>query len=191
MSELGSIDGKFIEENSKQNLVKPRKKFAPYTKGQRAARRKKVYRLHFELGYPAVRIAELMKVDKNTINNDIQLLYKELGKEFNKIPYEEFFAKHIARLDGQRSRLLEQLEKCKDFEQKLSVEKMVLDIDSRLLQTTSKLYNNNINVWQTASKALNNYAENKKLNYRFTTPFELYEVSDKARMKIDKILKEG
>lgn len=70
----------FIEENKKINLVRPRKKFAPYTKAERLKRRKEVYRLHFELGIPAIRIADMMNVDKNTVNNDIQLLYRELGK---------------------------------------------------------------------------------------------------------------
>ncbi|MGI0048744.1 MAG: hypothetical protein ACREAW_04315, partial [Nitrososphaera sp.] len=72
MSEVPSgfdIDPEFINESSKTNLVKPRKKFAPYTKAERLKRRKEVYRLHFELGVPAIRIADMMNVDKNTINN--------------------------------------------------------------------------------------------------------------------------
>jgi hypothetical protein len=73
------VSREFIEENRRLNLVKPRKKFVPYTKVERVRRRKEVYRLHFELGIHAVKIAEMMKVDKNTVNNDIQLLYRATG----------------------------------------------------------------------------------------------------------------
>lgn len=77
------VNQDFIEENKKMNLVRPRKKFAPYTKIERTKRRNEVYRLHFEKGIPALRIAEIMHVDKNTINNDIQTLYREAGKQFD------------------------------------------------------------------------------------------------------------
>jgi hypothetical protein len=63
------INQEFIEENKKINLNLVRheqnhkQKFAPFTKSQRRKRRMEVYKLHFEHGVPATRIAELMKVD--------------------------------------------------------------------------------------------------------------------------------
>jgi hypothetical protein len=76
------INQEFIEENKKKlNLVKHgqnrKHKFAPFTRSQRRKRRMEVYKLHFEHGIPATRIAELMKVDRNTINNDLKILYRE------------------------------------------------------------------------------------------------------------------
>jgi len=62
------------------NLVKHRQnsrhKFAPFTKSQRRKRRTEVYKLHFEHGMPATRIAEIMNVDRNTINNDLKFFIK-------------------------------------------------------------------------------------------------------------------
>jgi DNA-binding CsgD family transcriptional regulator len=64
------------------NLVRPRQnKFSPYTKIQKKERRDEVYKLHFEHGMPATRIAELRKVDRNTINNDLKILYKKAIRE--------------------------------------------------------------------------------------------------------------
>ena len=83
------INQEFIEENKKMNLNLVRhgqnckQKFAPFTKSQRRKRRMEVYKLHFEHGVPATRIAELMKVDRNTINNDLKILYHEALNDYN------------------------------------------------------------------------------------------------------------
>ena len=83
------INQEFIEENKKinLNLVKHgqnhKQKFAPFTKSQRRMRRMEVYKLHFEQGVPATRIAELMRVDRNTINNDLKILYREALNDYN------------------------------------------------------------------------------------------------------------
>ena len=75
------------DKQSNSDLVKPRHnskhKFAPYTKSQRRLRRAKVYKLHFEYGMPATRIAEIMKVDRNTINNDLKVLYQKALSDYN------------------------------------------------------------------------------------------------------------
>ena len=72
------IDQEFIEENKKLDLVRHRQKhkhkFAPFTRSQRRKRRMEVYRLHFKKGVPAIRIADMMNVDRNTINNDLKFL---------------------------------------------------------------------------------------------------------------------
>lgn len=79
------IDEEFIEENKKMsnNLVRPRHKFAPFTRAQRRKRRMEVYRLHFEHGVPATRIAEMTNVDRNTINNDLKILYYQALQDYN------------------------------------------------------------------------------------------------------------
>lgn len=56
------------------------KKGGPYTKDERETRQKEVSRFYFEFGYSAVKIADLMKVNRNTINEDIKYLYSN-GKE--------------------------------------------------------------------------------------------------------------
>lgn len=184
------ISPEFIEENRGMNLVKPRKKFAPYTKKERLKRRKEVYRLHFEQGLPAVRISEIMNVDKNTINNDIRLLYRELGKESSDIDFDDYFAKQIVRLETQRSRLMSYLEKTEEIEKKLAIERMVADIDFKITNALSKVEFNKERFWDAVYKQMNKTAEEKKLDWRFTTLFEAIKISSKNRKHIDKLLTE-
>ena len=57
------------------------KKGGPYTKNEKMKRQNEVYRLHFELGYSAVKISDMMKINRNTINSDINYWYSSLSKE--------------------------------------------------------------------------------------------------------------
>ena len=50
----------------------------PYSRDDREKRQNEVFRLHFEFGYPATRIAELMNINRNTINADIKYWYSTL-----------------------------------------------------------------------------------------------------------------
>jgi len=83
MSETQSSKRKLSEltqasDFSDQNLVNcpsefksKNKKGGPYSKQDRDSRIDEVCRLHFEYGYSAKKISELMKVNRNTINNDL------------------------------------------------------------------------------------------------------------------------
>jgi len=42
-------------------LSEPEKKGGPYTKQEREKRQNKVYKLYFEIGHSAVKIAEMLK----------------------------------------------------------------------------------------------------------------------------------
>src|SRR6266498_1146252 len=107
------INQEFIEENKKINLNLVRhgqnhkRKFAPFTKAQRRKRRMEVYKLHFEHGVPATRIAELMKVDRNTINNDLKILYREALTDYSPhdMSLDDILQKQLLRLESQRDRL--------------------------------------------------------------------------------------
>jgi len=57
------------------------KKGGPYTKKDKEKRRTEVYTLHFEKGYSAVRIAEMLGINRNTVNEDIKYLYAQAVEE--------------------------------------------------------------------------------------------------------------
>jgi len=79
MSELPQITSDFLDENEKLCQTKPKsKKGGPYSKEQKEKRRNEVYRLHFDYGYSARKIAELMKINRNTINGDIDHWYSRI-----------------------------------------------------------------------------------------------------------------
>ncbi|CAN5514752.1 hypothetical protein BH18THE1_BH18THE1_10320 [soil metagenome] len=60
-----------------------------------------VYKLHFEHRVPATRIAELMKVDRNTINNDLKILYHKALNDYNPndMSLEDILKKQLVRLE--------------------------------------------------------------------------------------------
>ena len=53
-------------------LVQPVKNGGPYTKKEQEERKLDVYHLYFEENYSAVKIAEMLNVHRNTINEDIK-----------------------------------------------------------------------------------------------------------------------
>jgi len=181
------ISPEFIEENKKINLVKPRQKFAPYTKAQRQDRRKEVYRLHVELGLPAVKIAELMKVDRNTINSDIRTIYQDIAEPDGTVG--DAYNKFASRLESQRSRLLEYLSKQQDIQTKLLIERHITDIDSRMVSMNHKIYDSEITILKQVREAINNYTEKKKLDYRVINIEEFLKVSPAAFRGILNILR--
>ncbi|HEY7227448.1 MAG TPA: hypothetical protein VH481_04920 [Nitrososphaeraceae archaeon] len=122
-----------MSENT-TNLVKPRQKFAPFTRIQRKERRDEVYRLHFDNGIPATRIAELMKVDRNTINNDLKILYNKAIKDYTSDrSFDDIIEKQLVRLETQRDRLLLDLCESKDVNSKVTIERLIADIDFKLI----------------------------------------------------------
>ena len=115
---------------SKQERIQNEKEGGPYTKDERTKRQNEVARLHFEYGYSAVKIAEMMKVNRNTINSDIKYLYSGIKEEL-KQNTENFVLKQIARLEAQRTRIVKQIEKGR-IENIIKQEKLLLDVDSKI-----------------------------------------------------------
>src|SRR5688572_17087027 len=119
--------------NQNENIVKHRQKKAPYTKIQRKERRDEVYRLHFDNGIPATRIALLMKVDRNTINNDLKILYNKAAREYNSDKsYDGIIEKQLVRLETQRDRLGLYLSEVKETNSKIPIERLISDIDFKV-----------------------------------------------------------
>lgn len=116
------------------------RKGGPSTKLQQEKRRKEVYRLHIELGYPAVKIAEMMKTNRNTINNDIKIIYSEISQELQADDVGVIILKQIQRFEMQRARLMRELEKDLSFHEKLGVERLLFDVDNRISQIITKIH---------------------------------------------------
>ncbi|MCA9827692.1 MAG: hypothetical protein KC444_04780 [Nitrosopumilus sp.] len=55
----------------------------PYTRKEQEKRRNQVYDMHFEKGYSAVRIAESIKINRNTVNEDIKYWYAQVSSDFD------------------------------------------------------------------------------------------------------------
>jgi hypothetical protein len=173
----------------REDLVKPRHKFAPFTKAERKKRRLEVYKLHFENGMPATRIAQLMNVDRNTINNDLNFLYRQALSDYNleDMSLDDILEKQLVRLETQRDRLGIYLSDAKDVTNKVTIERLIADIDFRVLTAVEKINHNTVQFYDQIIKTVNNIAENKKLDVRFTSLFELRDISIKSRINLNKL----
>jgi len=176
-----------MSENT-TNLVKPRQKFAPFTEIQRKERRDEVYRLHFDNGIPATRIAELMKVDRNTINNDLKILYNKAIRDYNSdMSFDDVINKQLVRLETQRDRLLLDLYDSKDVNNKVTIERLIADIDFKVVGLMERLNQNIIQHSNEVIEHINRIAKDEKLKTRYTSLFEMYRISIDTRQDLDKL----
>jgi len=184
------ISDDFIETNKKFKPNTRRKKGGPYTKQEIIDRKNEVHRLHFEYGYSARKIADLMKVNRNTINGDIDYWYSKIVQNFNMFDPAYGIMVNLQRLDIQRSRLREQLDKTETFQEKLALERLMLEIDSRILNTHYKLTNSTRTIIDYSTERMNDWMKENKKDNRFLTLFDRVSVSKKAIEKINNIIKQ-
>jgi len=138
---------------------------------------------------PATRISELMKVDRNTINNDLKFLYRKALSDYNldNMSLNDILEKQLVRLEAQRDRLGIYLSDAKDVTNKVTIERLIADIDFRVLTATEKINHNTVQFYDEIIKAVNKIVENKKLDVRFTSLFELREISIDSRISLNKL----
>jgi len=120
-------------------LTQEIKKGGPYTQREQEERKIQVYHLHFEENKSAVKIAELLNVNRNTINDDIRYWYLQLANEMKVQNLSAKMTKQIQRMEIQRDRLLGDLENAESLAEKISVEKFISEIDNGLVQVFSKM----------------------------------------------------
>jgi len=191
-TELPGVSKEFLNENQKckTNSKSEKKKGGPYSKTDRQARRTEVYRLHFEYGYSALKISELMKINRNTINGDIQYWYQKAVKNWRGAGPEFFVIRNIERLELQRTRLVEQLGKTKTFQEKLATERMILDVECRILQTQLKLSESMEKVHKRSTKWVNEWMKKNNRKDRYISYGDMMRVPGKSYEKICKLLKD-
>ena len=166
------------------------KKGGPYNKNEKAKRQNEVFRLHFERGYSAVKISEMMKINRNTINSDINYWYSVLSKEWESYDVDSWCMKQIHRLESQRSRLFKELDKVQETSTVLSIEKMILDIDTRMMNFVTKTIFTQNTMMDNVTKKINECAKEKDMKIRFIESGKFLHASKETRDKIYKILKE-
>lgn len=92
-----------------------------YTEENKQARQDEVYRLHFDHGYSALKISNLMKINRKTISEDI----KYLQQQEQRIEEGQDLKMAMHRLQLQQERIREAIEKAKTPGHKLSNERLL------------------------------------------------------------------
>ena len=106
----------------------------PYTKAEQEKRRTQVFEMHFKKGQSALKIAETLDVNRNTINDDIKYWYDELAADLKSYSIEGWAAKQYNRLEEQRARLEELLQRQESISHVITIEKMLLELDRTILK---------------------------------------------------------
>lgn len=181
------VDEEFIAQNEKLNKSR---KGGPYTKVERDKRMQEVHRLHFEYGYSARKISELMKVNRNTVNGDIDYWYSKISKNTNILNPENAILINIQRLEIQRSRLREQLDEAKSFQEKMALERLMYEIDCKILHTYDRLAESAKRLMDFSTEKLNLWMKKNNRTERYMSLSDKITVSEKANAKIEKIIKE-
>lgn len=195
MTEDLEVSQEFIEENldAIQNIVKPRQKFAPFTKNERQKRRLEVFRLHVDLGCSAVKISEMMKINRNTINQDIKWCYEQIRITLDKTPG-QMLDKQLFRHETQRERLVRNLEQTTNLQEKLAIEKLLLDLDSKIASIMLKVNDYQKEAALNSMKTMNEYLDKNHKNDdfpRFVLKQEFDEVTPDTRKRIDNLIADG
>ena len=189
------ITSEFISENQQQLCqTMPKsvqaKKGGPYSKQELEKRRNEIYRLHFEYGYSARKIAVLMRINRNTINGDIKHWYSKISNKANTLDPESMITLTIERLDLQRTRLREYLDKVTEIQEKIPLERMICDIDCKMANIRQKVIDSSSGRFEYGISFLNEYLKSKNDDNRFLTFYDKIKISIPAKKKIDKIINE-
>ena len=166
------------------------KKGGPYTKDEQRKRRDEVYRLHFEYGYSARKIAEFLKVNRGTINRDIMYWHASIVNKWRHLDPIALVINQVERLELQRTRLRKQLDTVESFQEKITIEKLVLDIDMKITNFQIRLVEAARNINKKIADGINEWQEQEKNDKRVISQDIFLEVSEKARERIYKICKE-
>lgn len=173
-----------------KNMCQHRPKTSPYTKSERKVRREEVFKLHFEYGYSARKIAQTMKIHRNTINRDISFWYSRLQIESDKRTFDDMVNRQFFRMDSQRTRLLQELNLEKNLQEKLQIEKMILDLDSKITNFIIKIETSQQSVFDQSVGVLNSWMKENNHQERYMSLSGLYKIPQRTREKIMEILKE-
>lgn len=182
----------FIKENENNlcQFMPESLKHGPYSKQELEKRRTEVYRLHFEYGYSARKIAELMNINRNTINGDIKHWYSKISNKANTLDPESMIILTIERLDIQRTRLREYLDKIAEIQEKIPLERMICDVDCKMANIRQKVIDSSSGRFEYGISFLNEYLKSKNDDNRFLTFYDKIKISIPAKKKIDNIISE-
>ena len=135
----GQTDFLNTDKPAEQDKSEQHRRGGPYTNEQQAERRKQVYDLHFKQNKSALEIAEIVGVNRNTVNEDIRVVYSQISQEIGGTNLSSLTMGTIHRLELQRARLTEQLDKTGEFEDRMKVDQMILNINVKIAQLAAKI----------------------------------------------------
>jgi len=188
MSDNLQVSKEFLAEELGQTMPKSEKNGGPYPIQAKKTRRDEVFRLHFDYGYSARKIADMLKINRNTINSDITHWYSQLQKEDSAVSVEDWINKMIYRLETKRTRLMERLDKATSLDDFLVLEKMLYEVDSKIVQIVMKIQNSNQSIYDRTTNMFNNWLEEHGYKERYVLWGQTLRVTSETSKKIKQVI---
>jgi hypothetical protein len=116
--------------------------------------------------------------------------HANIVKKWRHLDPEIFVMMQVEKLELQKTRLRKQLDNVKSFQERITIEKFILDIDMKIANIQIRLVDAKSKIKSHAANQINRYFKEKKVKRRVMTPDVFVEVSDKALEKILKIYDE-
>jgi len=159
----------------------------PYPKSEQRKRREEVFRLHFDYGHSARKISEFLKINRGTVNRDIMFWYADIEKKWRHFDPENIMMKQIERFQIQRTRLRKQLDSVESFQEKITIEKFILNIDMKIADFHIRLIEVERSVAQKIANGVNEWYKKKGIARKMFSPDTFVEVTKEAALKMHKI----
>jgi len=166
------------------------KKGGPYSAKERRLRRERVAEYHFDKGIPAVEISRMLDVNRNTVSNDLRYCYSKLREEYSIFDVTTRYMGQTHRMEIQRRRLVDLLGKQISFKERLMLERLITDIDNKIMQSALRLFTSREYVNRLALIMFNLWAKNQQPSFKGIRGKDLTRISTKAKEKIDEIIDE-
>jgi len=166
------------------------KKGGPYPKTEQRKRREEVYRLHFDYGYSARKIAEFLQVNRGTINRDIMYWFNSISNKWRHFDPMTHYIRQAEKFEIQKIRLRKQLDNTESFREKMAIEKFIFDIDVKICNFQIRVAETRRNVYGEAEKIANETLQIRKEKNRVLSKEIFLEVTAKAHERIWKIINE-
>lgn len=196
MSDNLQISKEFLAEEEKrhkqqlgQTMPKSGKTGGPYPVQAKKTRRDEVFRLHFDYGYSARKIADMLKINRNTINSDIKYWYSQLQKEDSTVSVEDWINKTIYRLETKRTRLMEKMDKATSLDDFLVLEKMLYEVDNKIVQIVMKIQNTNQSIYDRTTNMFNNWLEEHGYKERYMLWGQTLKVTSNTQKSINQLIR--
>jgi len=108
----------------------------------------------------------------------------------DKKSFEDWLNKQLLRLESQRTRLRKELDKDITLQETLQVEKLILDLDSRISSLVIKIITSKQMRMDLVIAYLNNWMKEEGHKDRYLSSDSLYRIPEKSKEKIFELLNE-
>jgi len=103
---------------------------------------------------------------------------------------EQWLLYDMESLEIQKTRLREELDKATDPQAKISVERLLLDLESRSIELKFKLCNSLQRTHRRSTDIVNQWLEKKGAKTRYLNYWDTVRTTPRGRQKIDSILRQ-